>query len=124
MISMILRTGWNPADVDLTCHLKSFIQQENNRVATAQGKQGIWFLLFPDRENREFCFDTGKNSETQGKYFCVTQGKYLTVNIKIKSMFISKFFSLASLDISLHFKVLSTFASTCFICYFTCVFAL
>ena len=21
------------------------------RVATAQGKQGIWFLLFPDREN-------------------------------------------------------------------------
>ena len=22
-----------------------------DRVATAQGKQGIWFLLFPDREN-------------------------------------------------------------------------
>ena len=38
------------------------------RVATAQGKQGIWFLLFPDRENREFCSDTGKNLLTQGKY--------------------------------------------------------
>ena len=33
------------------------------RVATAQGKQGIWFLLFPDREN------TGN--------FVVTQGKFL-----------------------------------------------
>ena len=22
-----------------------------NRVATAQGKQGIWLLTFPDREN-------------------------------------------------------------------------
>ena len=34
-----------------------------NSVATAQGKQGIWFLLFPDREN------TG--------YFVVTQRKVL-----------------------------------------------
>ena len=60
-----------------------------SRVATAQGKQGIWFLIFPDREkHREFCFDTGKNFETQGKYFFVTQGKYLTVIIKIKSMFV------------------------------------
>ena len=36
----------------------------NNRVATAQGKQGkqgIWFLLFPDREN------TGNFALTQGK---------------------------------------------------------
>ena len=32
-----------------------------NRVATAQGKQGIWFLLFPDREN------TGNFALTQGK---------------------------------------------------------
>ena len=32
------------------------------RVATAQGKQGIWFLLFPDREN------TGNFVLTQGKY--------------------------------------------------------
>ena len=31
------------------------------RVATAQGKQGIWFLLFPDREN------TGNFVLTQGK---------------------------------------------------------
>ena len=34
-----------------------------HRVATAQGKQGIWFLLFPDREN------TGN--------FVITQGKFL-----------------------------------------------
>ena len=40
------------------------------RVATAQGKQGIWFLLFPDRENTgNFFFNTGKVFETQGKYF-------------------------------------------------------
>ena len=46
------------------------------RVATAQGKQGIWFLLFPDRENTgNFALTQGKNSETQGKYFSVTQGK-------------------------------------------------
>ena len=32
-----------------------------NRVATAQGKQGIWFLLFPDREN------TGNFALTQGE---------------------------------------------------------
>ena len=38
------------------------------RVATAQGKQAIWFLLFPDRKHREFCSDTGKNLPTQGKY--------------------------------------------------------
>ena len=31
------------------------------RVATAQGKQGIWLLLFPDREN------TGNFALTQGK---------------------------------------------------------
>ena len=37
--------------------------QSRARVATAQGKQGIWFLLFPDREN------TGN--------FVVTQGKFL-----------------------------------------------
>ena len=40
------------------------------RVATAQGKQGIWLLTFPDRENTEFskfnfflrenCGNTGK----------------------------------------------------------------
>ena len=41
-----------------------FLVKESNvidRVATAQGKQGIWFLLFPDREN------TGNLVLTQGK---------------------------------------------------------
>ena len=37
------------------------LQLNLNRVATAQGKQGIWFLLFPDREN------TGNFALTQGK---------------------------------------------------------
>ena len=32
-----------------------------NRVAMAQGKQGIWMLTFPDREN------TGNLGATQGK---------------------------------------------------------
>ena len=37
------------------------ITKSVGRVATAQGKQGIWFLLFPDREN------TGNFALTQGK---------------------------------------------------------
>ena len=37
------------------------------REATAQGKQGIWTLVFPDRENREFKCNTGKICSTQGK---------------------------------------------------------
>ena len=36
----------------------------------AQGKQGIWFLFFPDKENTE------NFAETQGKYFSVIQGKF------------------------------------------------
>ena len=41
-----------------------FHPYDRSRVATAQGKQGkqgIWFLLFPDREN------TGNFVLTQGK---------------------------------------------------------
>ena len=42
------------------------------RVATAQGKQGIWLLTFPDRENTgnlvNFIFYTGKIVATQGKF--------------------------------------------------------
>ena len=32
------------------------------RVATAQGKQGVWLSIFPDREN------TGNLGTTQGKF--------------------------------------------------------
>ena len=40
------------------------------------GKTGNLVLTFSRQgKHREFCFDTGKNSETQGKYFFVTQGK-------------------------------------------------
>ena len=59
-------------------------------MATAQGKQGIWFLLFPDREN------TGN--------FVVAQGKFLRhreniLTINAKSMFLFTYFQniLASL---------------------------
>ena len=52
-----------------------FSNYSANRVATAQGKQGIWFLLFPDRENTgNFALTQGKNLK-HGKYFSVTQGK-------------------------------------------------
>ena len=50
-------------------------------MATAQGKQGIWFLLFPDREN------TGNFVLTQGK-ICQHRENIWTVIINIKSMFI------------------------------------
>ena len=46
-----------------------FTDNEIYRVATAQGKQGIWFILFPDREN------TGNFAVTQGKYFILAQGE-------------------------------------------------
>ena len=39
------------------------------------GKTGNLVLTFSRQgKHREFCFDTGKNSETQGKYFSMTQG--------------------------------------------------
>ena len=45
------------------------------------GKTGNLVLTFSRQgKHREFCFDTGKNFEMQGKY--------LTMIIKIKSMFI------------------------------------
>ena len=40
------------------------------------GKTGNLVVTFSRQgKHREFYFDTGKNSETQGKYFSVTQGK-------------------------------------------------
>ena len=63
-----------------------------DRVATAQGKQGIWFLLFPDREN------TGNFVITQGK-FLRHRENILTVFIDVNSMFLFTYFQnfLASL---------------------------
>ena len=72
----------------------------NARVATEQGKQGIWFLLFPDRENREFCCNTGKIFETQGKYFWL----YLSLQKACFSSHIFNFFSLTSLCILSSFR--------------------
>ena len=55
------------------------------RVATAQGKQGIWSSIFPDRENTgnlpkilKICFYTGNLTLTQGK-FGVGKKKELSV---------------------------------------------
>ena len=39
-----------------------------NRVTTAQGKQGIRMLTFPDRENKEFRCNIGKIVATQRKF--------------------------------------------------------
>ena len=40
------------------------------------GKTGNLVLTFSRQgKHREFCFDTGKNFETQGKYFSMIQGK-------------------------------------------------
>ena len=57
------------------------ISEFNIRVGTAQGKQGIWFLLFPDMEN------TGYFAITQGIFF--RHGKYFdcTINKKHASFF-------------------------------------
>ena len=71
------------------------------RVATAQGKQGIWFLLFPDREN------TGNFAVTQGIFVrhrenifdCIYHcKKHVSLHI------FSIFFSLASLSILSSFR--------------------
>ena len=71
------------------------------RVATEQGKQGIWFLLFPDREN------TGNFAVTQGKFLkhrenifdCIYHcKKHVSLHI------FSILFSLASLAILSSFR--------------------
>ena len=79
-ISLVHFTGLAPLLVSMSGTVNTPLQQESipvgcippavvplgggssGRVATAQGKQGIWFLLFPDREN------TGNSALTQGKF--------------------------------------------------------
>ena len=52
------------------------------RVATAQGKQGIWFLLFPDRENTgNFTLTQGKILRHRENIFCDTGKKLDTEKI-------------------------------------------
>ena len=49
-----------------------YVTQPEDRVAMAQGKQGIWLLTFPDRENTgnllNLTFYTRKIVATQGKF--------------------------------------------------------
>ena len=53
-----------------------FIVIQGGHGTGKTGKTGSLVLTFSrQRKHREFCFDTGKNSEIQGKYFSVTQGK-------------------------------------------------
>ena len=50
-------------------------QHQGGHGTGKTGKTGNLVLTFSRQgKHREFCFDTGKNSETQGKYFSVTQG--------------------------------------------------
>ena len=74
---------------------------DTSRVATAQGKQGIWFLLFPDREN------TGNIAVIQGTFLrhgenifdCIYHcKKHVSLHI------FSNFFSLALLRILSNFR--------------------
>ena len=67
---MLLKLEEIPKQIESSPKMGLFLPEV--RVATAQGKQGIWFLLFPDRENtgnlpkniknmilhREFTFNT------------------------------------------------------------------
>ena len=58
-----------------------FVHFATERLSSIQGghgtgKTGNLVLNFSRQgKHREFCFDTGKNFETQGKYFFVTQEK-------------------------------------------------
>ena len=58
---------------DKFVHLNvGFFVRTHHRVATAQGKQGIWLLTFPDRENTgnlvNLIFYTGKIVPTQENF--------------------------------------------------------
>ena len=71
-------------------------------MATAQGKQGIWFLLFPDRKN------TGNFVVTQGKFLRHRENIFDCIYERKKHVsfyMFSKFFNLALLSIILHFKL-------------------
>ena len=51
------------------------VREKRGQGGHGTGKTGNLVLTFSRQgKHREFCFDTGKNSETQGKYFSVTQG--------------------------------------------------
>ena len=60
----------------LTTPMGLIIKEQGGHGTGKTGKTGNLVLPFSRQgKHREFCFDTGKNFETQGKYFSVTQGK-------------------------------------------------
>ena len=85
-------------------HLKfDWLTDIDLRVATAQGKQGIWFLLFPDREN------TGNFVVTQGKFLRHRENIFDCIYLCKKHVslyLLSKFFSLPSLGIIFLFQII------------------
>ena len=88
-------------------------------MATAQGKPGIWLLLFPDREN------TGNFAETPGKYFRHKENVWtMTNNTRIMLLFVNfNFLALLCSALLVTFQVLLKFTliDTCIII-FSCLF--
>ena len=77
------------------------LQLNKCRVAMEQGKQGIWFLLFPDREN------TGNFAVIQGKFLGHRENIFDCIyHCKRHVSFhkFSNYFSLASLGILSSFR--------------------
>ena len=84
----------------------------NSMMAMEQGKQGIWFLPFPDTEN------TGNFAVTLEQIWRDKENM-LNFIINIKSVCVCvflnfKIFSLTLLSIIFNFKVLCTFVPTCY----------
>ena len=82
----------------------------NHKVAMAQGKQRIYFSVFPDQENREFSYNTGNNFETQqNKFDCIYEcKKFVSLYISKCKKNISENFSLALFSINLTFQSIIT----------------
>ena len=69
---MVMVVGYDTCFPTVARTFQHSIGPDSRRVATAQGKQGIWLLTFPDRENTgnlvNLFFYTGKMVPTQEKF--------------------------------------------------------
>ena len=83
------------------CSVNDDPLQSGYRMATAQRKQGIWCLLFPDKES------TGNFFVTRGKFLWCRE-KFWTVFINAKGMFLFTYFCFAGHNIWLQMIVICT----------------